>query len=201
MTLHPRRRALRFKIASSLWLTGLWVLLWGDLSAANVLGGLALALVVTALLPMPAVDFHGRVHPLSALYLLHRFLVDLVVASAQVSWLAIDPRRTPRSAVIRVALRSHSDLYLTLTSELVSLVPGSIVVEAHRVTGTLYVHTLDLDLAGGVEAARAHVLASEALVLRALATDEELAEIGLPRRARHTDADPDHMPDGQEVSR
>lgn len=202
MSLHPRRRQLRFTIVSTLWLTALWVLLWGDLSWANVLGGLALALLVTALLPMPRVDFHGRLHPWSMLYLLYRFVVDLVVASAQVAWLAIDPRRTPRSAVIRVQLRSHSDLYLTLTAELVSLVPGSIVVEAHRVTGTLYVHTLDLDMSGGLEAARNHVLASEALVLRALASDAELEEIGLPRRpARRTDANPEAMPDGQEVSR
>lgn len=199
MSLHPRRRALRFKVTSTLWLTALWVLLWGDLSFANVLSGLVLGLVVTALLPMPAVEFHGRLHLGSALYLIYRFVVDLVVASAQVAFLAINPRARLRSAVIRVQLRSHSDLYLTLTAELVSLVPGSIVVEAHRVTGTLYVHTLHLDLTGGVEGARNHVLASEALVLRALASDAELAEIGMSRSRR---APVDPVPrDPEEVSR
>ena len=37
-----------------------------------------------------------------------------------------------RNAVVRVKLQTHSDLYQTLTSELVSLVPGSIVIEARR---------------------------------------------------------------------
>lgn len=182
MSLHPRRRALRLKVAASLWLTAVWVLLWGDLSAANVLGGLVVAVAVTWALPMPAIDFRGRVHPLAFGYLLYRFVVDIVVASAQVVWAALRPGRLPHGAVLAVHLRSHSDLYLTLTADLCSLVPGSIVVEAHRAAGMLYVHVLDVDLVGGIEAARHHVLDTEARVMRALATDHELAEAGLTRR-------------------
>ena len=182
MTLHPRRRTLGFHLVTTLWLTAVWVLLWGDLNAANVLGGLAIALLVTRALPMPAIDFHGRVHPWSVLHLAYRFMLDLVVASVQVAALAMNPRRTPSSAVIAVHLRSHSDLYLTLTAQLCSLVPGSVVVEAHRTTGRLYVHVLDVPMAHGVEAARTHVLDIEKRVLRALASDAELAEAGLSRQ-------------------
>ena len=182
MSLHPRRKAVRFHAVSVGWLTAVWVLLWGELSVANVLGGVAVAVLVTASLPMPAIEFHGRVHLVPLLYLVWRFVADLVVASAQVAAQALDPRRVPRGAVLGVALRSHSDLYLTLTGELCSLVPGSLVVEAHRVTGMLYIHVLDVDTAGGVEAARAHVLDTEARLLRAIASDEELAEAGLTRR-------------------
>lgn len=182
MSLHPRRRALRIKLAATVWLTAVWVLLWGDLSIANVLGGLAVALLATWSLPMPAIDYRGRIHLLGLAYLVHRFVVDLVVASVQVAVVALTPARVPHGAVLAVHLRSHSDLYLTLTAELCSLVPGSIVVEAHRVTGMLYVHVLDVDLAGGIEAAREHVLDTEARVMRALASDAELAEAGLTRR-------------------
>lgn len=182
MSLHPRRRTIGFHVVTTVWLTAVWVLLWGDLSPANVLGGLAISLVVTRALPMPAIDFHGRIRPLGLLHLLYRFAIDLVVASVQVAWLALDPRRRPSSAVIAVHLRSHSDLYLTLTAQLVSLVPGSVVVEAHRTTGRLYVHVLDVATAHGVEAAREHVLLVEERVLRALASDAELAEAGMTRQ-------------------
>ena len=100
-------------------------------------------MVVVRALPMPTIDFHGRVRPLGLLRLVVHFVRDLVVASLQVAWLALNGRR-PRSAVIRVRLRSHSDLYLTLTAQLCSLVPGSVVVEAHRHDGVLYVHLLDV---------------------------------------------------------
>lgn len=183
MTLHPRRRTLGFHVVATLWLTLVWVLLWGELSIANVLAGLLIALVAGRFLRMPGVEFHGRVHPVALLYLVYRFAVDLVVASAQVAGLALR-RRPPRSAVIAVQLRSHSDLYLTLTAQLCSLVPGSLVVEAHRITGMLYVHVLDVDTAHGIDAARRHVLDTEARVLRALASDTELAAAGLTRTPR-----------------
>lgn len=183
MSLHPRRRDTGVPIISVAWLTAVWVLLWGDLSWANVLGGVAVALVALRLLRMPRVEFHGHVHVLALLYLVHHFVVDLVVASAQVAWLALDPRRTPRSAVVAVQLRSHSDLYLTMTAELCSLVPGSLVVEAHRLTGVLYLHVLDVRQAGGIEAARQAVLDQEERVLRAFASPAEQRAAGLtPRR-------------------
>ncbi|MBX9246528.1 Na+/H+ antiporter subunit E [Actinotalea ferrariae] len=182
MSLHPRRRSLGFPLLAVVWLTSVWVLLWGDLSVANVLAGLAIAVLAVRSLRMPKVDFHGRIHVLSLLFLMYRFAVDLVVASTQVALLALNPRRRAQSAVLAVQLRSHSDLYLTLTAQLCSLVPNSVVVEAHRISGMLYVHVLDVGLAGGVDAARQHVLDTEARILRALASDEELEQVGLPRR-------------------
>lgn len=188
MSLHPRRRSLGFPFVAVTWLTIVWVLLWGDLSIANVLSGILIAIVSVRLLRMPVIDFHGHVHLPRLAHLLWRFAVDLVVASAQVARLALDPRRTPHSAVIAVQLRSHSDLYLTLTAQFCSLVPGSVVVEAHRITGMLYVHVLDVDTAHGVDAARQHVLDQEARILRALASDDELAQVGLGRRPADDDA-------------
>ena len=111
--------------------------------------------------------------------LVGRFVVDVIRASAEVSAIALRPRYTPRGAVIGVQLRSHSDLYLTLTAELCSLVPGSLVVEAHRLTGMLYLHVLDVRASGGIEAARQSVLDQEERVLRAFASDEELLAAGV----------------------
>lgn len=165
------------------WLAGVWVLLWGDLSIGNLLAGVTIGVAVTVGLRMAPIEFHGRVRPPALAVLIGRFLVDLVRASFEVAAIALRPGYTPRGAVIGVQLRSHSDLYLTLTAELCSLVPGSLVVEAHRLTGTLYVHVLDVAWSGGVEAARRQVLEQEERVLRALASDEELTAAGLGRQS------------------
>lgn len=171
-----RRRVQWWTVA---WLAAVWVFLWGDVSWANVLAGVAIGLGVTLAFRMAPIEFHGRLHPWGLVVLVVRFVADLVRASAEVSWLALRPGYTPRGAVIGVQLRSHSDLYLTLTAELVSLVPGSLVVEANRLTGRLYLHVLDLAYSGGADAVRAHVLAQEARVLRALGSSDELAEAGV----------------------
>ena len=181
MSLHPRRRRAALQWPTLLWLTVLWVLLWGDLSVGNVLAGLLVAVAVSLAMPLPPIAAQGRVRPLALAHLLGRFAVDVVVASVQVGIQAFR-RRPPLSAVIRVRLRSSSDLYLTLTAELCSLVPGSIVVEAHRLTGTLYLHVLDVAGTGGIEAARRRAMEQEERVLRALASDDELAAAGLGRR-------------------
>ncbi len=183
-----RRASAAFSVASAVWLTVVWVLLWGTFEAGTALAGLGVALLVTAVLRLPRLRVDGRVHPVALGYLAWRFLVDLVVASTQVVVLALDVRRAPRSAVIGVQLRSRNELYMTLTSEITCLVPGSVVVEAHRTTGMLYVHVLDLGISGGVEPTRRHVLDTEARVLRALASDAELAEAGLARNPRHQPA-------------
>lgn len=165
-----------------LWLTVLWVLLWGDLSVANVLAGFAIALGLMVLTPMPRVGFVGRVNLFALAYLMLRFVVDVVRASVQVSAQALHFGHTPRGGVVRVRLRSESDLFLTLTAQFCSLVPGSIIVEAHRLTGIMYVHVLDLEQSGGVAGVRKIVLDQERRILYALATQEELATAGLPRR-------------------
>ena len=188
----PSRRPPRSSQWSTvLWLALVWVLLWGDLSVANVLAGLVIGLLVTHGLRMTPIEFQGQVRPLGLARLVGRFLIDVVQASFQVSVLALRPRQLPRGGVIGVQLRSHSDLYLTLTAQLCSLIPGSLVVEAHRITGMLYVHVLDVEQVGGIEPARQIVLDQEERVLRALASDAELADAGIAARGRSRRRDRD----------
>lgn len=190
MSLHRRPGSRYHRVAERLrrqwlavvWLAVVWVLLWGEVSWGNALGGLLVGVVVVAALPLPHLEFHGRVRPWRLVLLAGRFAADLVVASFQVAWFALRRRREPHGAVVGVRLRGASDLYLTLTAELSSLVPGTLVVEVHRLTGMLYLHVLDLDWYGGADKVRADVLALERRVLRALASDSELDAAGLGHR-------------------
>ncbi|WP_431892164.1 Na+/H+ antiporter subunit E [Cellulosimicrobium funkei] len=187
MSLHRRRRALASgwfarvttQWRTVLWLTIVWVMLWGDLSVGNVLAGVLIGFAVITFFPLPSIAARGKFRPWPFLVLVGRFVSDLIVASFQVSLLALNPRHTPRGAVVGVRLRNPSDIYLTITAELSSLVPGSIVVEAHRLTGMLYLHVLDVETAGGVEKVREDTLALEARVLHAFASNDELRAAGL----------------------
>lgn len=184
MTIHRRRRRLAEQWPTILWLAVVWVMLWGSLTWGNVLAGIGIALFVTVLMPLPTIDFHGRVRPLGILVLLLRFFWELVVASVEVSLYAFRFGSVPRGAVVGVKLRSSSDLYLTLVAEISSLVPGSLVIEAHRNTGMLYLHVLDIASYGGPDRVREHTLELEARVMRALASDDELARAGVATTRR-----------------
>ncbi|MDH6198020.1 multicomponent Na+:H+ antiporter subunit E [Mycobacterium frederiksbergense] len=126
------------------WLTLVWVLLWGKVSAANILAGLAVALVITVLLPLPPVPVEGRVHLLSLLRLVIQVAVWLVMSSFQMAWLAVKPGPPPLNAVLRAHLAVKSDLVLALGVNIVNLTPGTIVLEIDQTRRMLYVHVVDV---------------------------------------------------------
>lgn len=136
-------RRLSLRIWTLVWLTGVWVLLWGSFSAANVIGGLAVALLVTVLLPLPPVPVEGRVHPLSLLRLILLVAGYLLWSSTQIAWLAIRPGPPPLAAVLRAHLNIKSDLVLALAVNIINLIPGTIVLEIDQVRRLIYVHVID----------------------------------------------------------
>ncbi|TQN37817.1 multisubunit sodium/proton antiporter MrpE subunit [Blastococcus colisei] len=170
---------LRHQLPLLVWLVLVWNLLWGTWSWANLLGGIALALAVTWLLPLPPVVGGTRVRPVALLVFLGHFLVDLVSSGALVAWQTIRPRGIDRSAIIRVQMRTDSDLLLTILSESVTLVPGSMVLDLDRERRILALHILHVRDEDDVERQRASVLAEEERVVRAFGTADEVAALGL----------------------
>ena len=126
------------------WLILVWVLLWGNISAANIVSGLAVALVITLLLPLPPVPVEGRLHPLSVLRLVTTVAYWLVVSSIQVAALAVKPGPPPLTAVLRAHLDVKSDLVLALAVNILNLTPGNIVLEIDQARRMIYVHVLDV---------------------------------------------------------
>jgi multicomponent Na+:H+ antiporter subunit E len=137
-----RRNLLRIWVVC--WLVLVWILLWGTFSAANILSGLLVALVIILLLPLPAVPVEGRVHPLSLLRLIVTVAYYLMLSSVQVAFLAIKPGPPPLSAVLRAHLAVKSDLVLALAVNIFNLIPGSIVLEIDQSRRMLYMHVIDV---------------------------------------------------------
>jgi multicomponent Na+:H+ antiporter subunit E len=172
----PRARR-RISPAASVVLIVVWVLLWDQVSLFIVLTGLLLALLVGIVFPLPPIDLHGRFRPLQGLRLVGHLLADAFRASVDVVRLAFRFGTVPRSSIIRVKLRSRSDLYLTLTAEQVSLVPGTIVLEAHRSTSTLYLHVLGATDEATIAKAVEDALDAEARALRAFGSAAEVSAL------------------------
>jgi multicomponent Na+:H+ antiporter subunit E len=126
------------------WMTFVWVLLWGTFSIANILGGLAVAVIITVLLPLPRVPVEGRVHLLSALRLGVYIFVESIKSTISVAWLAIRPAAPPVTGVLRCRLTIKSDLVLTLWTDIMNNIPGTMVLEIDQVRRIMYVHVLDV---------------------------------------------------------
>ena len=155
------------------WLTAVWVGLWGSVTPANVLGGLAVAVVLVLSLPLTELPDKDDVRALALLRFLGHFAVDLVRASLQVALLVLHPRRPLRQAVLAVPVRGASDRLLTLLANAISLTPGTLTLEVDRPRSTLYVHVIDVgEGPEGVERARADILRVEQLAVQAVGSVE-----------------------------
>ncbi len=137
-------RTITLRVWMLCWLILVWVLLWGTISAANILSGLALALVITLWLPLPPVPVEGRLHPLPLLRLVVTVAYYLLVSSVQVAALALKPGPPPLTAVLRAHLAVKSDLVLALAVNIINLTPGTIVLEIDQARRMIYVHVLDV---------------------------------------------------------
>lgn len=137
-----RSGALRLFVLS--WMTFVWVLLWGNLSVANVLGGAAVAVLVSLVLPLPRVAVEGRVHLGSAAYLAVVIFVESIRSTIAVAWLAIRPAAPPVTGVLRCRLTIKSDLVLTLWTDIMNNIPGTMVLEIDQNRRIMYVHVLDV---------------------------------------------------------
>ncbi len=120
----------------------LWVMLWGEVTFANVLSGILVATLLNLAMPIPPnsaldINFGGMVR------LFGSWTIDFVKASISVSWLAIRRADPPPTAIIKVPMRTNDDISLTTAMALINLQPGGIIVDIDKREKTLTMHILD----------------------------------------------------------
>ncbi|MGC3954249.1 MAG: Na+/H+ antiporter subunit E [Propionicimonas sp.] len=161
-----------------------WVLLWGEFSLLNIVYGLVLGWLVSVVFWLAPIRYYGTVHPGGLLKLAVLQLWDLATASFQLASVAFRPRLALRPGVIRVRLASNSDLYQVVVAELISIVPGTLVVETVRRPRLLYLHVFHLPDAKAIRKQRAHALAIEDRVLHAFGSEDEVRAADLRREEK-----------------
>jgi multicomponent Na+:H+ antiporter subunit E len=171
----------RVNLSTTLGLTIIWVMLWGSLSLGTVLFGLLAAVVIQLTFPLPDVDELQHFRPLAFLALAAHTAVGLVTASISVAATVLSFRSPTRNAMIRVPMRTPSQFVRSITAELTTLVPGSIVIDVDD--DELVVHVFDASSPEAIENARLSVRRTEARVIRAFGSTRERAALREEERA------------------
>jgi multicomponent Na+:H+ antiporter subunit E len=160
-------------LALGAWLVAMWIALWGEVTVANVAGGVlaATAVLVTyrvAARPTPAY----AIRPLAAVRFLGYFLVKLFEANLVLAWEVITPRNKINEGIVAVPIRGCSDGLITLVANSITLTPGTVTLEVSRDPAVLYVHVLHLR---DIDEVRRDVQHLEDLVVRAFGSPEAIA--------------------------
>lgn len=132
--LRPRR------LVSLVVLTLVWCGLWGNLSFANVAGGLVVAVAVLASGVGSPNEGGVRLGPLLRFAWL--VLIDLVKSTVSVAVEIVTPTDRTDEAVIAVEVPREARDHLLLLSVAITLTPGTAVIDTDPDSGTLYLHLL-----------------------------------------------------------
>lgn len=155
------------------WLVLAWMALWGDLSLANSLSGIAVGSLLLAVFPDAGPRSTGPLRPVRAIAFLGYFLYKLVEANLLVAWEVITPDNEGiKEAIVAVPVTGASDAVITILANAISLTPGTLTLEVARDPAVVYVHVLHLR---DVEAVRRDVHKLERLTLQAFADEATIA--------------------------
>ena len=166
------------------WLTALWLLLWGEVSVANVVGGLAVAVGVLTVARLDRASLRSaRFRPVWAVVYFGDLLWQLVLANVRLAVEIMTPRDRTHTAIIAVPIRCGSDAVVNLVANSITLTPGTITVDVRRPESTisgdvgdtdtdcsavLYVHCI---YGEDIDALRRSVLRLQSSALRAFGSD------------------------------
>lgn len=179
---HDRRKLnVLQKLPLLIWLVVVWGALWQDFSLGNLVFGALIALAVSHAFYLPPIELSGRFNVPRAVVFLGWFLKQVTVASFHVLRWAIVKGPKIRNAVIAVPLRSPSDLLMTAVGHVLSLIPGSLVVEVDRGAATLYVHAMNAPTPESVQEVRRGIQDIEARLIQIMGTRAELSALNRER--------------------
>jgi multicomponent Na+:H+ antiporter subunit E len=126
-------------------LAALWAAATGSLVPGNVLVGYALGFGILwwfkpLIGPTP---YFGKLFAAVGFALF--FIYELALSNVRVAWDVITPEARRRPGIVAVPLEAASDHEITLLSILVTLTPGTLVVDISDDRKVLYVHSMFVD--------------------------------------------------------
>ncbi len=159
-----------------LWLTVVWLLLWGTLEVSTVVYGVLVALLVVLIFPVPAIRTELVARPGSLLRLLAYLVADLLVSTVRVSWQALRYGPSTPATIVAVSMRSDSDHLIAMAASAVSLAPGKFVMQIDRPNRICYVYAIG-QTESDVDTVRHDMLHLERLVVNAVGARDQVERV------------------------
>lgn len=121
-------------------LTAAWCALWRTLSFANVASGLVFASLMT--FAGLGTEGKGSIRPVALAQLGWFVLRDLTLSTISVAYEVITPNDNTDEAVIGVELPAEANDHLLLLTLMITLTPGTAVIDSDVDESVIYVHAL-----------------------------------------------------------
>ncbi|MBK1442314.1 Na+/H+ antiporter subunit E [Parapedobacter sp. ISTM3] len=121
-----------------------WVALTGALSYSNFLFGFAVGFLLLWLMNRNESDhrYFTRVPKIIGFFLY--FLYEMIRANIQVAYDVITPKFFMKPGIVKYPMNAKSDFEINLLSTVISLTPGTLILDVSEDRKVLYIHVMYL---------------------------------------------------------
>jgi multicomponent Na+:H+ antiporter subunit E len=128
----------------NLLLSFIWVALTGSMYYSNFLFGFLLGFFILWVMNLNEGDqrYFNRVPKTLGLFLY--FIYEMLVANLQVAYDVITPNYFFKPGIVRYPLEATSDLEINLLSTMISLTPGTLILDISEDKKSIFIHVMYL---------------------------------------------------------
>lgn len=129
----------------NLLLAFIWVALTGgDSFYSNFLFGFLLGFFILWIMNRTEDDHRYFTRVPKIIYLLLTFLYDMIKANIQVAYDVITPKYFFKPGIVKYPMNARTDLEINLLSTIISLTPGTLILDISEDKKILYIHVMYL---------------------------------------------------------
>jgi len=134
-----------FQIMLNFFIAFLWMFLSVSFNASTFIVGFLLGMLMLWITKgfFPGRFYMNRVWAVIKLIML--FLKELIMANIQVLLLIIQPKMPIKPAIFALPIAVEKDWEITLLASLITLTPGTLVIDVSKDSKILYIHALHYD--------------------------------------------------------
>jgi multicomponent Na+:H+ antiporter subunit E len=154
------------------FLLAIWLLLWGEVSVANVMSGLLVTALLLVVFPRAPGATGFVIRPLPTARFVVFFAREMVESVLLLSRAVLSRESQLHTGVIAVPVHGCRGSLLAVLANLLALTPGTMTVELRDEPPTLYAHVL---IFRDLESVRAKVQRLNRLVVLAFAPQDDCA--------------------------
>jgi multicomponent Na+:H+ antiporter subunit E len=133
------------KLLMNLLLMLVWVALTGSFVIGNFIFGFALSFAVMWLIRRRDQQSQYFSRLLNVIGFIFYYLYELIKANIQVALDVLKPKMSMRPGILKIPLHAKTDLEITLLANMISMTPGSLIIDVSDDKKVLYVHAIDID--------------------------------------------------------
>ena len=128
----------------NLLLSFIWVALTGSLYFMNFFFGFLLGFLVLWILNRTEDDHRYFTRAPKTITFIAFFAYEMIVANLQVAYDVITPKYFFKPGIVRYPLQADTDVEISLLSTIISLTPGTLILDISEDKKWLYIHVMYL---------------------------------------------------------